>query len=154
MFPYQLEHVFSYHAQLQPPEIIGPVADGLRINFYVSGGEASGPRLSGRLRGAGGDWFTLRTDGVGVLSVRATLETADGALILIEYPGMGDAGDDGHARFLRGEMPLKLPLTTTPKLSCAHPDYAWVNRLIFLGVGEVDLQTLVVSYDVYAVQRP
>lgn len=27
------------------------------------------------------DWFTLRTDGVGILNVRATIETDDGALI-------------------------------------------------------------------------
>ena len=38
----------------------------------------------------GGDWLTLRSDGVGILDVRATLEADDGALIYTSYSG----GDD------------------------------------------------------------
>lgn len=152
MFDYRLEHAFSYHAQLLAPEVIGAVAEGVRANFYVTGGEATGPQLSGRLRAGGGDWFTLRTDGVGVLDVRATLQTADGALVYIEYRGITDLGEDAHAQFLQGVMPPKLVLRTSPRLSCAHPAHAWVNRCAFVGVGEIDMQTLVVSYDVYAVR--
>ena len=36
MFAYGLEHVCSYSAQLQnPPEVIGPVPEGIRVNFYL-----------------------------------------------------------------------------------------------------------------------
>jgi len=50
-FNYQLEHIFSFDAQLEnPPEVIGPVAAGIRINFYCKGGEITGPKLQGRVR--------------------------------------------------------------------------------------------------------
>lgn len=64
MFEYRLEHIFSYSATLKnPPEVIGPVPGGIRANFYITGGEISGPRLRGTLRPVGGDWLTVRPDG-------------------------------------------------------------------------------------------
>jgi hypothetical protein len=81
-FDYSLEHIFSYSAILKnPPEIIGPVPEGIRANFYVTGGEVKGPKLNGKILPVGGDWLTIRPDGVGILDVRATFETNDGALI-------------------------------------------------------------------------
>jgi hypothetical protein len=46
MLPYELEHLFSYSAQLHPPEVIGPVAEGIRANFYVASGEVDSARLA------------------------------------------------------------------------------------------------------------
>lgn len=153
MFPYQLDYLCSYRAQLQaPPEMIGAVPGGARVNFYVTGGEVEGPKLRGTLRPVGGDWLTVREDGVGILDVRATIETHDGALIEIAYQGVTDLGADGHARLLRGELPAKLALRTAPRLRTAHPDYLWLNRLQLLNVGEADLTTFEVRYDVYAVR--
>ena len=55
MFAYSLEHICSYSAQLQnPPEVIGPVPEGLRVNFYVTSGEVTGPKIRGILRPVGG----------------------------------------------------------------------------------------------------
>lgn len=138
-YPYQFEYICSYSAQLAAPEVIGPVPEGLRANFYIGGGEASGPRLRGVLRAAGGDWLTVRRDGIGVLDVRGTMETHDGALIDLAYNGVGDLGEDGYEKFLRGELPPKIALRAAPRLRSAHPAYAWVNRLHFLNVGEVNL---------------
>src|SRR5215210_8286475 len=86
---YRLEHLFSYNAFLTT-EVIGPVAEGIRLNFYVTSGEISGPKLQGKLHPVGGDWFTLRTDGVGILDVRATFETQDEALLYVTYTDLGD----------------------------------------------------------------
>jgi hypothetical protein len=153
MHDFQLEHIFSYTAQLQaPPEVIGPTAAGLRVNFYVTGGEVTGPRMTGTLRPVGGDWLTLRPDGVGILDVRATIETTDGALIDVAYTGVGDLGEDGYDRFLRGDLPGNLPLRVAPRFLTAHPDYAWINRLQCINVGEVNFATFEVSYDVYALR--
>jgi hypothetical protein len=147
----RIEHVCTYSAGLHPPEVIGPVPEGIRANFYISGGPVSGPRLRGRMRAVGADCFLMRADGVGVLDVRATIETDDGALIEVCYGGLGDAGPDGYQRFLDGTMPARLPLRTAPRFRCAHPRYAWLQRSLFVGVGEVDLQALVVHYDVYRI---
>jgi hypothetical protein len=59
----RFEHVMSYTAQLAAPEVIGSVPDDLKINFYVTGGTVTGPRISGKFRPVGGDWLTLRRDG-------------------------------------------------------------------------------------------
>lgn len=152
MFDYSLEHIFSYSAGLHPPEIIGPVAEGIRLNFYVTGGEVSGPKVRGILRPVGGDWLTIRTDGIGILDVRATIETHDHALIHIAYTGIGDLGEDGYQNFLQGVLPPKLPLRVAPRFQTAHPDYKWLNRLQCFNVGEVDLKRFEVRYDVYAVR--
>ena len=153
MFDYTMEHICSYTATLEsPPELIGPTPEGLRLNVYVTGGEVTGPRLRGRVRPVGGDWLTIRTDGVGILDVRATIETHDGALIYIAYTGVGDLGEDGHARFLGGEPPRVLPLRTAPRLQTSHPDYTWVNRFQYVNVGEVDFESFAVAYDLYALR--
>jgi hypothetical protein len=153
MIDYTLEHIFTFSATLiNPPEVIGPVPEGLRVNFYVSDGEVTGPAIQGKIRPVGGDWVTLRRDGVALLDVRATLETRDGALSLITYPGVIDLGPEGHDRFIRGELPEVAQIRTSPRLSTSHPDYAWMNRLHCLGIGEYDSAKNVATYDVYAVR--
>lgn len=150
MYKYHMEHVCSYSANLgAEPEVIGPVAEGIRLNYSITGGTVSGPKLLGKIRTLGGDWLTIRTDGVAVLDVRGTMELDDGALIYIHYNGVGDLGEDGYERFLAGNLPATMQLRTAPRLQCSHPDYAWVNRLQFVNIGEVDFARSVVSYDMY-----
>ncbi len=60
----------------------------------------TGPKLRGKMLPGGGDWLTVRTDGVGILDVRATIESDDGALIYLAYTGVGDLGEDGYQNFL------------------------------------------------------
>jgi hypothetical protein len=38
--------------------------------------------------------------------------------------------------------------TVLPRVQTAHPDFQWLNRLQCLGIGEVNTEDLVVSYDV------
>ena len=153
MHNYQLEHIFTFGATLEnPPEVIGSVPEGIRVNFYCLGGEISGPRLQGKCRAVGGDWLTLRTDGIGILDVRTTLESHDGALIAITYSGVTDIGTDGYQRFLDGNLPARLILHVIPRCQTAHPAYLWLNRVQCLGIGEVDLEHSYVSYDVYAIR--
>ncbi len=155
MLGYHLEHIFSYTARLAaPPEVIGPVPGGIRINFYVQEGEATGPQIRGKVRPVGGDWFTLRPDGVGLLDVRATIETDDGALIDVAYRGMIDLGSDAYDRFLRGQPLSSGPgqLRTQPRFLSSAPAYAWLNRLFCLGIGLNDPEKGELLYDVYAVR--
>ena len=148
---YQLEHIFSFGVTLNAPEVIGPVAEGIRVNFTSQGGELIGPKLQGRARPVGGDWLTVRSDGVAILDVRTTLESHDGAIIAINYSGVGDLGPDGYTRFLEGNLPATLKLQVVPRCQTSHPGYIWLNRLQCLSIGKVDFQSLYVSYDVYAV---
>jgi hypothetical protein len=148
----RLEHICSYWATLSPPEIIGPLAEGLRANVYVTDGEVLGPKIRGHFRRVGGDWLSLRPDGIGVLDVRATMELEDGGLIYTTYGGVADFGPDGYQKFLEGNPPALVRLRITPRYYTGHSDYLWLNRLQCIGVGEVDMKQLRVTYDIYAVQ--
>lgn len=152
MFAYSLDHLFSYVVWVEQPQIIGPVPEGIRAIFYVTKGEISGPKLRGRVLPGGGDWLTIRTDGVAILDVRATLESHDGALIYIAYTGVGDFGEGGYEKFLRRELPNKVQLRVAPRFHTSHQSYLWLNRLQCLNIGEVDLEKLEVRYDVYGVR--
>ncbi len=145
------ERLFTMDATLRaPPEVIGPVQEGIRVNFHVTGGRFEGPRLQGKLRAVGQDAFLLRRDGMGLLEVLLTLETDDGALIEARYDGLGDFGAGAYEGFLRGEVPPSAELHTFPRLRTAHPDYQWLQRLACVGRGQVDLLRSTVRYEVYA----
>ena len=153
MNDYTLEYLCSSTGALaHPPEIIGPVPEGIRVNFYSTGGEISGPRIRGQVRPVGGDWVTVRQDGVAYLDVRTTFETHDGALILVTYQGVVDFGEEGYDQFLRGEIPPVVRLRTAPRFVTSHPAYQWLNRQFCVGVGEYRAASHEAKYDVYMVR--
>ena len=153
MIDYKLEHILSYTGTLaSSPEVIGPVSEGIRVNFYTSGGEITGASVRGKIRAVGGDWMTVRRDGVAILDVRATFETHDGALILVTYPGVIDFGEDGYDKFLRGELPTDAKIRISPRFVTSHPEYLWLNRLHCIGVGKYLAATNAARYDVYAIR--
>ena len=94
----------------------------------------------------------VRPGGVGVLDVRATLRTHDGALIYAAYQGVMDLGPDGYRAALTGNLPAKAAIQAAPRFLTAHPDYLWLNRLQCLNVGVADFAAHTVSYDTYAVR--
>jgi len=85
VFDYSLDHLFSYTVSVEKPQMIGPIPEGIRAIFYVISGEIAGPKLRGRFLPGGGDWLTVRTDGVGILDIRGTLESDDGARAHISW---------------------------------------------------------------------
>jgi hypothetical protein len=146
------EHLFSFTVRLHmPPEVIGPGPAGIRVNFYIAGGEMSGPRCNGKVMPVGGDWILIRRDGVGEVDVRLTMETADGALIYVVYNGVADPGPDSYEAFLNNTLTPTFPIRIAPRFSTAHPAYAWMNRVQAYGVGEVNMADASVTYHVYAV---
>ena len=149
---FELDHIFSYTGALAPPEIIGESPEGLRVNFYSTGGEITGPRLRGVVRAVGGDWMTVRRDGVACLNVRTTFETHDQAVILVTYEGVIDLGEHGYQAFLSGELPELARLRIAPRFVTSHPEYSWLNRLFCFAAGEYRASTNVATYDVYAVR--
>jgi hypothetical protein len=151
-FPgYNPTYLFSYRATVRlPPEVIGTVPEGIRVNFYVTGGEMSGPRVAGTIHPVGADWLVIRRDGVGILDVRATLQTHDGALIYAPIMGVADLGPDGYEKFVQGDLPAKVAIRAVPRFQTSHPSYLWLNRLQCLNVGEIDTTAGVIQYDVYA----
>ena len=103
-------------------EELGSTPHGTLSIFPVIGGSFEGERLRGKVLAGGGDWVTARADGTFELDLRATLETDDGALIHLTFTGVRD--DANH--YFR----------TLPRFETAAPKYAFLNRLLAVGIGE------------------
>lgn len=149
---YTMEHLFSFRAQVEKPQVIGATAEGLRVFFPVEDGELTGPRVRGRVLKGGGDWLVIRKDGVQLIDVRATVQTDDGALIYATYTGVADLGEDGYAQYLQGAGPRRVAIRAAARYQTAHPDYLWLNRLQCVNVGEAEVAQRLLRYDVYGLR--
>jgi hypothetical protein len=134
------------------PETLGETPEGYRINFFVESGSVVGPRIDAVVHRDGGDWMCIRRDGIGMIDVRTTYETADGALILDRASGVFDLGPDGHANVAAGRLTGTPPFYATPTFMTAHPDWQWLNRCQGFGIGRVVLEKLQVQCDIYIPQ--
>jgi len=102
---------------------IGSTPQGTLTIFPVTGGSFEGDRLRGKVLAGGGDWVTARENGTFTLDLRVTLETDDGGLIHMTFTGVRD--DANH--YFR----------TVPRFETAAPKYAFLNRLLAVGIGEI-----------------
>jgi hypothetical protein len=102
---------------------IGSTAQGTLTIFPVTGGSFEGQRVRGKVLAGGGDWVTAHGNGTFTLDLRVTLETDDGALIHMTFTGVRD--DANH--YFR----------TAPRFETAAPKYAFLNRLLAVGIGEI-----------------
>jgi hypothetical protein len=86
---------------------------------------------------AGSDWLLERADGSFQQDVRLTLETDDGALVLMSYRGVRHALPEVSARLARGEQVDRSEyyLRIAPFFETASERYAWLNHLVAVGVG-------------------
>ena len=147
----KLEPIFSFAVGISEPEVIGETPEGLRANYYLTGGNATGDRVTGKFLPVGGDWVCVRRDGIAVLDVKATIETNDGALIFVYYHGTIDLGEDGYSRFMVGDLPPgPFVARASPRLVTSHPRYLWLNRLYCVGLGKLFPDRSEVTYDVFS----
>jgi Protein of unknown function (DUF3237) len=133
-------------------ETLGETPEGYRVNFFVNNGRVVGPHINAVVRPEGGDWMTIRSDGIGMVDIRITYETSDGALIYEHAGGVFDLGPDGYAKVASGQLTGSPPFYPTPTWSTAHPNWKWLNRCQGFGIGRVVLDDLQVQCDIYIPQ--
>ena len=133
----KLAPLFSAEITLAAPLEMGVSALGRRRIIEITGGRFTGERLSGKVLPGGADWQLVRADGVAYLDTRYTLETQDGALIYVQNRGYRHGPAEVIERLARGEMvdPASYYFRTSPWFETSAPEYAWLNRTIFLGSG-------------------
>jgi hypothetical protein len=107
---------------IAPTEEVGVTPHGTLSIFPVTGGSFEGERIRGKVLAGGADWVTKRVDDVLELDLRVTLETDDGAMIYMTFTGVRD---DAHQYF-----------RTLPRFETSAPQYAFLNRLLAVGIGE------------------
>ena len=133
---YDMEYLFTRKTQVRR-EVIGVVGEGFRINVFTEGGEVRGPALEGTC-GVGGDWFTLRRDGVGLVDSRVTIHAADGAIVYSHYTGVTDFGEDAFERLERGEVPEPAAIHIAARFQTSAPQHMWLNRIQAIAIGKSD----------------
>ena len=117
---------------------IGTTPRGQRRIAQIAGGSFAGPRAKGQVLPGGGDWIVLRHDEVLQLDVRLTLKTDDGALIYMTYAGLRHGPKEVIDRLNRGEAvdPASYYFRTTPYFETGAADYAWLNKICAVGIGD------------------
>ena len=133
----ETEFLFEARVRLKAPILIGQTPDGYRMIVNVDGGTFAGPKLSGHVvANTGADWSRLRADGSGDLDVRFCLQMTDRALIYAHWHGVMafDPGERDYALdFDKDDDPAgadRYYFRVSPRFETAHPDYAWLNRVL------------------------
>ena len=131
--------LFTLTLRLHPIQVVGATPHGQRRIVPVSGGEFAGDRLRGTvLPHAGSDWLLERADGSFQQDVRLTLATDDDALVAMTYRGVRHSAPEVAAQLARGELvePSAYYLRIAPFYEVAAPAYAWLNKIVSVGVGQ------------------
>ena len=106
---------------------------------YIESGEFAGPRLQGKVLPGGGDWPALSDDGEDSynVNVRAVWETDDGARIYVQYYGyiVVASSIQGGDVPLHQLDPADYYFRTAPTFRTGNPRYAWLNKVLCVGIG-------------------
>ena len=131
-------HLFTIRLEVGTIEDLGVTPYGHRRIGIVNGGTFEGDELKGTVEPApGGDWITVRTDGVWELDVRITLKTHDGHLIYMSYRGLRHGPQWVLDRLAKGEKvdPSEYYFRTAPRFETSSEKYSFLNRILAIGVG-------------------
>lgn len=114
----KFEHLCSLNAKVTDLISYGATPWGMRMDAHFEG-EVTGGIFAGKVRGV--DYITVRSDGVGELNVRASVQTDEGVCVGIEAKGYGKDGElkDAHIRIVTG-----------------HEKYSWLTSKIIVGKGK------------------
>ena len=135
----QTAFVFEAHVTVDKPLEIGQSPYGLRRVVPITGGTFAGPDIKGRVVPGGADWQFVRPDGVLDILAKYTLETDDGVLITVENRGMRHAEPAVLERLSQGEKvdAGEYYFRTSAQFEApVGSKYEWLNRAVFIGVGE------------------
>lgn len=131
-------------------ERIGPAPDALVAHHVLSSGILAGPLVPMLVVQSGGEWLTLRGDGVANVEGRHTLRIAAQEFVFARVSGLYDLGDDG---FENGLLDDGLQGTARAELAVrfhtASPGYSWLNRLQCLLLGERNFSNSSLTADIY-----
>lgn len=125
----ELAELCTMVVELMPTLAVGTGPAGDRSVGGISAVTVTGERLNATLASpAAADWL-VRTGAVGIVDVRLTLRTDDGALIYMTYGGRLDLSNPAGGLFAR----------VAPVFETGDPRYAWLNAVQAVGKGKLTL---------------
>ena len=143
----KLEFFCDLRVELDPIRDLGAGRAGQRRIVPIIGGQAFGPHFSGRVLNLGADWQTIFADGLAELDTRYAIETEDGATIEVRNYGFRHGPPEVIAAIGRGEnvAPDQYYMRTHARLETGDTKYAWINKLLFVGVGAREKSTVILK---------
>ena len=132
-----LTHFCDLTVELADIMEMGDGRAGKRRIIPIIGGTVRGPKINGKILNLGADWQTVFPDGMAELDTRYAFETDDGAIIEILNFGYRHGAPEVIAAVGRGEPvdPSQYYMRTHARLETGDERYAWVNRMLFVGAG-------------------
>ncbi len=127
-----------------PPVDLGVTPSGRRVMVTLLEAAWEGERLRARLKPGtvAADWMVIAPDGTGLIDIRITLETDDGALIYVSYRGRRNIGEV--------EQGIDAPVYIAPCFETSDPCYTWLNKVQAIGKGTEVGQSRV--YEIFEVR--
>ena len=133
----RLTPVYRLEASVGEPLDLGDSGGGHRRVVPLTGGQFSGPEISGTLvPGASADWQTVRPDGTAFGDIRYTLRTDGGDLLAVQSRGVRHGPAEVLARLGRGEAvdPGEYTFRAATQIETGAPTLDWLNRGVFASV--------------------
>jgi len=117
---------------------------GTRVIAELLSARFEGARFNAKLKGnAAADWLVISADGrIGLMDVRLTIETDDGALIYLQYNG----------RSLNSPESKRSEIRVSPRFETGDARYAWLNEALGVGKGFLDFSTGRLAYMFYLIR--
>jgi hypothetical protein len=150
-FGVNMDYIAHVAVQFRGSEFVTDTPAGVRVNFFVTSGTVEGPGISGRVAEGSADNLIVRSDGMGVIRIRAAFEISDGAKLDVEAGGYVDFGPDGYRAARAGKLPDRAPIVVTPLINTQdrRPRYRQLSRIQCIGVGYTHLDAGQACYDIY-----
>jgi hypothetical protein len=132
----ELRQLCRAQYELAEPITVAGGPTGARVIGEVTHARFEGERFRASLLGrAAADWAVVEPDGRILADVRLTVQTDDGAVVLVRYLGRGDAATG--------------VVFTAPRFKTGDERYAWLTRMQAVGKGIFDATSL--RYEIFEV---
>ena len=127
-----------------------------RFTYPRAGARVEGPALNGTVLGGGGDPFLMRSDGVGEVDARITIQSQDGDLIMMSYKGVFRYREEssGEERRVDPGPDEESYFYVSVLFETASENYRWLNGILGVARGFIpeDLPSPCIGYQVFAVR--
>lgn len=118
---------------------IGPTPDGIIFHYVIASSTFEGPLIHlSAVPNCGGEWGTMRGDGVMAFESRHVLRAPTDDLICTTFSGLYELGDDGYVDALDDTLTSKARAELAIRFHTTAKDYRWLNHVQFIGLGERD----------------
>lgn len=144
--------IFTIQAELDDMLRFGGTPYGERRVIHITGGKVSGTRLTGRILPGGADWQIIRADGAADIQARYTIESDQGARVLVDSVGLRHGPPEVIEKLARGDNvdPALYYFRTVMRFETGDKGLDWMNRIIAVARGQRLARA--VRLDVYEVE--